>query len=96
MSRQVPGEGHKARKRFGQHFLVDDNVVGRIIALAAACSRPDETLGRCLTLLETISRRAAYLALLDAGIEDLMAAARSALTGTTDNATGNAAGSHTA
>lgn len=28
-----------------------------------------------------------YLALLDAGIEDLMAAARSALTGTTDNAT---------
>jgi AcrR family transcriptional regulator len=28
-----------------------------------------------------------YLAILDAGIEDLMAAARSALTGTTDNAT---------
>ena len=28
-----------------------------------------------------------YLALLDAGIDDLMAAARSALTGTTDNAT---------
>jgi len=28
-----------------------------------------------------------YLALLDAGIEDLMAAARTALTGTTDNAT---------
>jgi AcrR family transcriptional regulator len=28
-----------------------------------------------------------YLALLDAGIEDLMAAARAALTGTTDNAT---------
>jgi glutamate-ammonia-ligase adenylyltransferase len=36
-----------------------------VIELSAARENPDETVGRCLTLLETISRRAAYLALLD-------------------------------
>ena len=42
-----------------------DQLVPRVIELAAARGNPDATLERCLTLLETISRRAAYLALLD-------------------------------
>jgi len=42
-----------------------DLLVPRLIELAAACANPDATLERCLTLIETISRRAAYLALLD-------------------------------
>ena len=42
-----------------------DLLVPRLIELAAARGNPDATLERCLTLIETISRRAAYLALLD-------------------------------
>ena len=37
----------------------------RLIEVAATHRNPDVTLARCLTLVETISRRAAYLALLD-------------------------------
>ena len=42
-----------------------DLLVPRLIELAAARENPDATLDRCLRLIETISRRAAYLALLD-------------------------------
>jgi len=42
-----------------------DQLVPRVIELSAARDNPDATLGRCLTLLDTIGRRAAYLALLD-------------------------------
>ena len=42
-----------------------DLLVPRLIELAAARGNPDATLERCLTLIDTISRRAAYLALLD-------------------------------
>ena len=42
-----------------------DLLAPRLIELAAARANPDATLERCLTLIETISRRAAYLALLD-------------------------------
>ncbi len=42
-----------------------DLLAPRLIELSAACGNPDATLERCLTLIETISRRAAYLALLD-------------------------------
>jgi glutamate-ammonia-ligase adenylyltransferase len=41
-----------------------DALVPRVIEEAARCGNPDATLARCLDLLETISRRAAYLALL--------------------------------
>jgi glutamate-ammonia-ligase adenylyltransferase len=41
-----------------------DAVVPRVLALAAACSNPDQTLTRMIELLEAICRRAAYLALL--------------------------------
>lgn len=41
-----------------------DALVPTVIEFAAKTSQPDETLFRCLTLLETISRRGAYLALL--------------------------------
>ncbi|MEK7736843.1 MAG: bifunctional [glutamate--ammonia ligase]-adenylyl-L-tyrosine phosphorylase/[glutamate--ammonia-ligase] adenylyltransferase, partial [Pseudomonadota bacterium] len=47
----------KVRERF-------DAVVPRIIEVCAATSNPDQTLARSLDLLEAISRRAAYLALL--------------------------------
>jgi len=42
-----------------------DALVPRLIELATQCSKPLATLGRALDLLDTISRRAAYLALLD-------------------------------
>ena len=42
-----------------------DLLAPRLIELSAARANPDATLERCLTLIETISRRAAYLALLD-------------------------------
>ncbi|MBI2317568.1 MAG: bifunctional [glutamate--ammonia ligase]-adenylyl-L-tyrosine phosphorylase/[glutamate--ammonia-ligase] adenylyltransferase [Betaproteobacteria bacterium] len=42
-----------------------DQLIPRIIELAAARANPDDTLERCLTLIEVIGRRAAYLALLD-------------------------------
>jgi glutamate-ammonia-ligase adenylyltransferase len=41
-----------------------DALVPRIVEAAAASADPDATLTRCLDLLEAISRRAAYLALL--------------------------------
>lgn len=41
-----------------------DALVPRIIEIAAGTQHPDETLTRCIKLLETISRRGAYLALL--------------------------------
>jgi len=41
-----------------------DALVPRVIEAAAETAVPDETLSRCLELLETISRRGAYLALL--------------------------------
>lgn len=41
-----------------------DALVPRVVEVAAATPQPDETLARCLNLLETISRRGAYLALL--------------------------------
>jgi glutamate-ammonia-ligase adenylyltransferase len=46
-----------ARNRF-------DALVPRVIQAAAETSDPDATLTRCLDLLEAVSRRAAYLALL--------------------------------
>lgn len=42
-----------------------DQLVPRIIELSAARANPDDTLERCLALIEIIGRRAAYLALLD-------------------------------
>ncbi len=42
-----------------------DQLVPRLIELSAPRANPDQTLERCLTLIETISRRAAYLALLN-------------------------------
>jgi glutamate-ammonia-ligase adenylyltransferase len=47
-----------SRKRF-------DALIPRIIEEAAARGDPDATLARFLDLIETVSRRAAYLALLD-------------------------------
>ena len=41
-----------------------DALVPQLIQAAAEMSNPDATLARCLALLESISRRAAYLALL--------------------------------
>ena len=41
-----------------------DALVPRVIEEAARCENPDATLARCMDLLETVSRRAAYLALL--------------------------------
>jgi glutamate-ammonia-ligase adenylyltransferase len=41
-----------------------DALVPRVVEAAAATRNPDDTLARCLDLLETISRRGAYLALL--------------------------------
>ena len=41
-----------------------DALVPRVIEETARCGNPDATLARCMDLLETISRRAAYLALL--------------------------------
>ncbi|MGB7543903.1 MAG: bifunctional [glutamate--ammonia ligase]-adenylyl-L-tyrosine phosphorylase/[glutamate--ammonia-ligase] adenylyltransferase, partial [Burkholderiales bacterium] len=42
-----------------------DTLVPRIIEQSARHGNPDVTLARCMDLVETISRRAAYLALLD-------------------------------
>ena len=42
-----------------------DALVPRLIEQSAKTAQPDTTLKRCLTLVETVSRRAAYLALLD-------------------------------
>ena len=42
-----------------------DALVPRLIEQSAKTAQADTTLKRCLTLIETISRRAAYLALLD-------------------------------
>ena len=42
-----------------------DALVPRLIELSTRCSHPGTTLGRSLDLIDTISRRAAYLALLD-------------------------------
>ena len=41
-----------------------DALIPRVVEAAAATGVPDEALARCLNLLETISRRGAYLALL--------------------------------
>ncbi len=41
-----------------------DALVPRIVEVAADTPLPDDTLSRCLNLLETITRRGAYLALL--------------------------------
>ncbi len=41
-----------------------DALMPRVIETAAAAAHPDETLARCADLLEAISRRGAYLALL--------------------------------
>lgn len=41
-----------------------DALMPRVIEAAASTSNPDDTLFRCLELIETISRRGAYLALL--------------------------------
>ncbi|ANQ84461.1 bifunctional glutamine-synthetase adenylyltransferase/deadenyltransferase [Azoarcus olearius] len=41
-----------------------DALMPRVLEVAAATTDADETLARCLDLLETISRRGAYLALL--------------------------------
>jgi glutamate-ammonia-ligase adenylyltransferase len=41
-----------------------DSLMPRVVEVAAATPGPDETLARCLDLIETISRRGAYLALL--------------------------------
>jgi glutamate-ammonia-ligase adenylyltransferase len=42
-----------------------DKLVPRVIGLAASRGNPDDSLERCLALIEVIGRRAAYLALLD-------------------------------
>lgn len=41
-----------------------DALIPRVVEAAAATGMPDEALARCLDLIETISRRGAYLALL--------------------------------
>jgi len=59
-----------------------DALMPRVVEAAAATPGPDETLARCLDLLETISRRGAYLALLQQypqalrRVADLMGASR--------------------
>ena len=59
-----------------------DALVPRVVEAAAATPAPDETLARCLELLETITRRGAYLALLQQypqalkRVADLMSASR--------------------
>ncbi|NMF98124.1 bifunctional [glutamate--ammonia ligase]-adenylyl-L-tyrosine phosphorylase/[glutamate--ammonia-ligase] adenylyltransferase [Aromatoleum toluolicum] len=59
-----------------------DALIPRVIEAAASTSGADETLGRCLDLLESISRRGAYLALLQQypqalrRVADLMNASR--------------------
>jgi glutamate-ammonia-ligase adenylyltransferase len=42
-----------------------DALVPRVIEQSSRCRNPDVTLARCMDLIETIGRRAAYLALLD-------------------------------
>jgi glutamate-ammonia-ligase adenylyltransferase len=42
-----------------------DALVPRAIEQSSRCGNPDVTLARCMDLIETIARRAAYLALLD-------------------------------
>ena len=41
-----------------------DSLMPRVVQAAAATQNPDQTLFRCLELMETITRRGAYLALL--------------------------------
>ena len=53
-----------------------DALVPRIIEESARHGNPDVTLARCMDLVETISRRAAYLALLDEHPEALAQLAR--------------------
>ena len=59
-----------------------DALMPRVVEVAAATPGPDETLARCLDLIETISRRGAYLALLQQypqalrRVADLMGASR--------------------
>ena len=59
-----------------------DVLMPRVIEVAAATPGSDETLARCLELIETISRRGAYLALLQQypqalrRVADLMGASR--------------------
>jgi glutamate-ammonia-ligase adenylyltransferase len=42
-----------------------DALAPRVIEQSSRCRNPDATLARCMDLVETVSRRAAYLALLD-------------------------------
>jgi len=42
-----------------------DALVPRVIEQSSRCRNPDATLARCMDLIETVGRRAAYLALLD-------------------------------
>jgi glutamate-ammonia-ligase adenylyltransferase len=53
-----------------------DALVPRLIEQAARQPGPDAALGRCLDLLETVSRRATYLALLDEHPEALAQVAK--------------------
>ncbi|THF62284.1 bifunctional [glutamate--ammonia ligase]-adenylyl-L-tyrosine phosphorylase/[glutamate--ammonia-ligase] adenylyltransferase [Pseudothauera nasutitermitis] len=59
-----------------------DALMPRVVETAARCKGPDETLARCLDLMEAISRRGAYLALLQQypqalrRVADLMGASR--------------------
>ena len=42
-----------------------DTLIPRLVEASGTRPNPEETLARCIALIETISRRAAYLALLD-------------------------------
>ncbi len=63
-----------------------DNVIPRLLNFAASTARPDEALARALRLVESVSRRSSYLALLDerrdalAKLTDLVAASSWAAT----------------
>lgn len=66
VSRRLAASHDSARyKQLPNHIRSRlDALVPRVIEAAAASRNPDDTLARCLDLLETISRRGAYLALL--------------------------------
>ncbi len=53
-----------------------DALVPRILEQSVRHANPDATLARCMDLIETVSRRAAYLALLDEHPEALAQVAR--------------------
>ena len=53
-----------------------DALVPRILEQSVRHAHPDATLARCMDLIETVSRRAAYLALLDEHPEALAQVAR--------------------